>query len=328
MAGLQRFVTYIYKYEDDEKKENAGFAKVEIRGNICRVEVHIRNMPTEQPEATVYLFARNADIIHGIPVGNIIISRGSGDVRYAFELAELRHFGKTIEEMEGLFIPVEDNVYLASQWNEGTIKREFFHIIKEGDREETVKEPQNTEEQEVAEQEVAEQGAAEQTVKEQIAAEQSVKEQIAVEQTVKERIATESVDSVVQATELPLEEFQRDAGWQEIFQNLRLKLEVFFPFEGKQIECVRMQLNDLKELPQKYWYLGNNSFLLHGFFNYKHLILGEQTDGNQKEYFVGVPGVFQNQERIMAAMFGFPEFRTAQNAEYKTGNFGYWYRVI
>ena len=43
MAGLQRFVTYIYRYEDRQKKENAGFAKIEIRGTICRIEIHVRN---------------------------------------------------------------------------------------------------------------------------------------------------------------------------------------------------------------------------------------------------------------------------------------------
>ena len=89
-----------------------------------------------------------------------------------------------------------------------------------------------------------------------------------------------------------------------------------------------MQLNDLQEFPRKYWYIGNNSFLLHGFFNYRHIIFGEMEENGEKKYFIGVPGVFMNQERIMAAMFGFPEFRTAKVTEYKTGNFGYWYRLI
>lgn len=35
--------------------------------------------------------------------------------------------------------------------------------------------------------------------------------------------------------------------------------------EDKNVECVRIELKDLRELPRKYWYLGNNSFLLHGF---------------------------------------------------------------
>ena len=48
MAGLQRFITYIYKYDNDEKMENTGFAKFEIRGNICKIEAHIRNISMEQ----------------------------------------------------------------------------------------------------------------------------------------------------------------------------------------------------------------------------------------------------------------------------------------
>ena len=50
MAGLQRFITYIYKYDNDEKMENTGFAKFEIRGNICKIEAHIRNISMEQKD--------------------------------------------------------------------------------------------------------------------------------------------------------------------------------------------------------------------------------------------------------------------------------------
>ncbi len=304
MAGLQRFITYIYRYENDEKKENAGFAKVEIRGSVCRMEVHIRNINMEQPEAAVYLFTRKADIIQGILVGNIAVSRGNGDVRYTFETKELLDFGVTIGDMEGIFIPFGENVYLASQWKEGAIAQKRFRMMEK--REESSAAEDNEESKAAA-------GAEESAGPE------------AVEQ--KHQQNTQPKRNI-QATELPLEAFFEENGWEGIFQKLRLKLNVFFPFEGQEIECVRMQLNDLQELPKKYWHIGNNSFLLHGFFNYRHIILGEMTEGGKKEYFIGVPGVFANQERIMATMFGFPEFRTAKNAEYKTGNFGYWYRVI
>ena len=135
MAGLQRFISYIYKYEDNEKKENAGFAKIEIRNGVCRMEVHIRNLSVEQPEATVYLFARNKEIMQGIPVGSVAVSRGNGDIRYAFETKELSNFGKRMEEMEGIYIPFEENHYLASQWKEGKIEKQLFHILeKEAER--------------------------------------------------------------------------------------------------------------------------------------------------------------------------------------------------
>ena len=32
MAGMKRFITYIYEYRDGKREKNAGFAKMEIRG--------------------------------------------------------------------------------------------------------------------------------------------------------------------------------------------------------------------------------------------------------------------------------------------------------
>lgn len=319
MAGLQRFITYIYRYENDEKMENTGFAKIDIRGNICRIEVHVHNITMEQPDTTVYLFARKAEIMYGIPVGSMSITRGSGDVRYSFDTKELSKFETTIKEMEGLWIPLQENCYLASQWKEGTIKKELFHIKE--------KTEENTEQNDTINQ-PKEQKKEAPPVMQPVKAEQPKEQK--QEQPPLQNMEEPQKESPqpIQATELPLEDFFESKGWEGVFQKLRLKLDIFYPFEGEDIECVRMQLKDLRELPKKYWYIGNNSFLLHGFFNYRHIIFGELAEDETKKYFIGVPGVFQNQERIMATMFGFPEFRTAKTTEYKTGNFGYWYRLI
>lgn len=319
MAGLQRFITYIYRYENDEKMENTGFAKIDIRGNICRIEVHVHNITMEQPDTTVYLFARKAEIMYGIPVGSMSIARGSGDVRYSFDTKELSKFETTIKEMEGLWIPLQENCYLASQWKEGTIKKELFHIKE--------KTEEKTEQNDTIDQ-PKEQKKEASPVMQPVEAEQP--KEAKQEQPPVQKMEEPQKESPqpIQATELPLEDFFESQGWEGVFQKLRLKLDIFYPFEGEDIECVRMQLKDLRELPKKYWYIGNNSFLLHGFFNYRHIIFGELAEDETKKYFIGVPGVFQNQERIMATMFGFPEFRTSKTTEYKTGNFGYWYRLI
>ena len=55
MAGIKRFITYIYAYENGTKGINAGFAKVEIRGNECRIEVHLRGTPIRMGMDQVYL---------------------------------------------------------------------------------------------------------------------------------------------------------------------------------------------------------------------------------------------------------------------------------
>ena len=54
MAGIKRFITYIYAYENGTKGINAGFAKVEIRGNECRIEVHLRGTPIRMGMDQVY----------------------------------------------------------------------------------------------------------------------------------------------------------------------------------------------------------------------------------------------------------------------------------
>lgn len=116
-----------------------------------------------------------------------------------------------------------------------------------------------------------------------------------------------------------------DLRWRFILENY----PVMTPFAGVQNTlCVRMELKDLRQLPKQFWYLGNNSFLLHGFFNYRYFILGMTEEFGVKKWFIGVPGVFQNPERVMAALFGFPEFRSEKPSPINTGEFGYWYRYL
>lgn len=116
-----------------------------------------------------------------------------------------------------------------------------------------------------------------------------------------------------------------DLRWRFILENY----PVMTPFAGDEHTlCVRMELKDLRQLPKQFWYLGNNSFLLHGFFNYRYFILGMTEEFGIRKWFVGVPGVFQNPERVMAALFGFPEFRSEKPSPINTGEFGYWYRYL
>ena len=120
-----------------------------------------------------------------------------------------------------------------------------------------------------------------------------------------------------------------DEDWSMKWQMLLENYPVMTPFAGdEKTLCIRLDLKDLRLLPQKYWYLGNNSFLLHGFFNYRYLILGMTEKSGQKKWFLGIPGIFQNPERVMATLFGFPGFRNEKSASINTGEFGYWYRYL
>jgi hypothetical protein len=94
----------------------------------------------------------------------------------------------------------------------------------------------------------------------------------------------------------------------------------------------RIDISDIRTLPKKNWYLCNNSFVIHGFFHYHYLIVAEFEEDGRKKTYLGVPGIYERPERMMAMLFGFPEFRTEaavngvpeEDEGEPVGAFGYW----
>ena len=98
-------------------------------------------------------------------------------------------------------------------------------------------------------------------------------------------------------------------------------------FENHEIyDCVRIEPKDIGLLDMDNWRLGVNSFLTHGYYNYKYLMLGKLRfqDGVIKAV-LGVPGVYDNKEQYIAKIFGFDLFVPLKHTNIKPGNFGYWF---
>ncbi|MCD8109216.1 MAG: DUF6128 domain-containing protein, partial [Clostridiales bacterium] len=118
------------------------------------------------------------------------------------------------------------------------------------------------------------------------------------------------------------------SAWEKQWQRFCASHPILCPFdEAKDIYAVKMDLRDIRMLPRQYHSLANNSFLLHGYFNYRYLLFGHM-DREERRWFIAVPGVFQNQEQLLAGVFGFTEFRTKHMTKQKTGEFGFWYRCL
>lgn len=99
----------------------------------------------------------------------------------------------------------------------------------------------------------------------------------------------------------------------------------FEPFADDEItNCVRILPCDIVRLQQEKWQVGRSSFLQHGFYQHRHLLLGQNGAG---EYVLGVPGLQNAQEQYMARMFGFDKFKRSRTLE--CGRvFGYWCRPL
>ena len=94
-------------------------------------------------------------------------------------------------------------------------------------------------------------------------------------------------------------------------------------------DCVEVTPELLKQLPIEDDAVVNNSFLVHGYYNFKHILFGKVCENdNNTRYFIGVPGMYCNRERFMALMFGFCNFKKSHRSDYSNPYFGYWYQEI
>lgn len=276
MPQFRRFVAYLYYYENDTKEYLAGFAKVEMRGGICRLEIHLKGTEYAGQEGKVSLFIRREGKILAFPVGSMRLMSQSSDYTGRISEGELGDETCHMQDVCGILIQPGDGNFYGSQWDDGEIHKEEIEM--------------------------------------QAAEEPSLQtEEVPMRRIFPEQRRMEKAE-------------EKEASIWEHWENLKRKMTILHPFEGENITCVHMELRDLRELPQKYWYLGNNSFLLHGFFNYRYLFFGEQVTPEGRELFLAVPGVYQKPEKVMAAIFGFPQFRTEKPCQQLEGTFGYWYR--
>lgn len=121
---------------------------------------------------------------------------------------------------------------------------------------------------------------------------------------------------------VPIEEIKGEMQEQEI--------DEYIPQTDIKYEKISRQ--DLVRLPRKEWRLANNSFLLHGFYNYHHLLYIEENGS----IWIGVPGIYHEREQMAASSLGFGVFKRAveipisleENEMNPYEDFGYWCRQI
>lgn len=108
------------------------------------------------------------------------------------------------------------------------------------------------------------------------------------------------------------------------------EIDTYIP--PRNIAYEKISRQDISRFPRKEWRIANNSFLLHGYHNYHHLLYIEE-DG---KIWLGVPGIYHEKEQVAAKTFGFPEFRRLTDVDLKLEeherntfeDFGYWCRQI
>ena len=90
-------------------------------------------------------------------------------------------------------------------------------------------------------------------------------------------------------------------------------------------EVYRINKGEFAVIPDAIKHILQNSFLVHGLMNYGYLLLF-RADEKLKQLGVGVPGVYYEKEKLVAEMFGFPQFWC--DGKSNNGKFGYYLRIV
>ena len=120
-------------------------------------------------------------------------------------------------------------------------------------------------------------------------------------------------------------ELQKRTSPQPLMEDILQKRKTFQPFQDDELPvCVQILPCDVVRMQQGAWQVGRSSFLQHGFYQYRHLLLGKAKDGS---YILGVPGEKNPQEQYMAEMFGYDRFKCVRTCECGK-KYGYWCRTL
>ena len=297
---MKRFIRYLYEYEGNQKKRNVGFVKVEQDGKETTISVHGKGLCGKSNEnISCYLIKLDSETgnILFVPTGEIqigVISCG-GSFCYTEELIRAGS-GKT-EQSVGQPCEKKDDICGLGL---GDPKETFYvalwneEMYGDLDIAKAVVEVEKCGETETAK-----------TEKELTAEVENV-----------EKVEPQQVEDQEQED---IAEAQRESDSTDKVEDSRWQI-------------MKIQRGEISILPRCEWKLANNNFLLHGYYNYRHLVLIDE--GNQLK--LGVPGIYHEREARAAATFGFPEFIAEADVNVtlepqernENQQFGYWCRQV
>ena len=295
-----RFIRYLYEYEGNQKKRNVGFVKVEQDGKETTISVHGKGLCGKSNEnISCYLIKLDSEMgnILFVPVGEIQIGMIScgGCFCYTEELIRADYgkteqsVGQTCEKKDdicGLGLGDPKEAFYVALWNEemyGDLDIARAKVFQEFDSDKTAEESKSIKNIDEKEAEVETQfGDDEET--ENLEEEQPEKKD---QETVEE--SSEKKDLKKNDRDIDLQNFRR--------------------------QIMKIQRGEISILPRCEWKLANNNFLLHGYYNYRHLVLIDE--GNQLK--LGVPGIYHEREARAALE---PQERNENQ------QFGYWCRQV
>lgn len=275
---MKRFVTYLYEYDRTIRGRNVGFIRNDIRNDCCRMEIHIRGLERIKEKAPIFIIVRDSECI-GIPAGEVVISQGVGNA--CLELRGNR-IGKTdysVNNIQAVIVRYNGGKMLMGCYVQHPAGDLLSGTFTKWEAQATPASP------------TPDPDAARGVDINSCNLYPNSQNDLGMESNSGDLCPH---DNNLQGTEAKAEEIcptSEEAAQSPIYK--------------------RIAITDIRSLPSRNWHLCNNSFLVHGFFCYHYLILKTINAPDGAKMYLGVPGIYASQERMMALLFGFNDFEIA-----------------
>lgn len=294
-----RKVIYLKKRENDIMMQGQGFARLEKRGDnlSLHLSIHDISLPGDNP---VYIVCEETGIYKAFRIG----SAGQTDNwDFRIPLGDLPG-GLILRKICGILVGTREQ-YLSGLCPEypGSLLYDQVEFAAEMKSE--------------PEQEPALNEAVKQESEDQAEPVPHTESEVQKEEEEKREESEPEVDIGAESEPEPEPALKRDS--------FLKGLSEMYPFEDDEIEwCLQMRPEDFNQFPMEYWHYAKNSFLLQGFYNYRHLVYAHTKGKN----YVGVPGQYIRKEQYLAARFGFHLFKQVRRKKLSMGDYGYWLREL
>lgn len=335
MPAYRRFVAYVYEYRHGKKEDNCGFIQVEVREEKCKIKMHIRcpGLPAGT-SCELSGIVRTQTAPQRARIGICQTIQDGVECLFTCTANNLDNYGTSVNDIGGLILITMEGAFFGTEWDDVPIQsNELLHAEYTNEknkisRAEVYTTPGNKQgiKQETKHaiiQDTNQEAGKEikQKIKEDTEEDAQEKNRVIIEET--KTLITSKNNSQNELIEKNDNGKEPDIQIQEIKRTLSTTFEPFS--DGEITDCHMVKSLELNCLCQKDRMLRNNRFLSHGYHTFGHVIIGK-TRANQ--YILGVPGGYDEQERFMASMFGFPYFKESQEIRLGQSRGGYWYRFI
>lgn len=311
---MKRFICYLYEYQEGRRIRNIGFCKVESSEDGCTVSIHGKGWGMNSPKKlSLYLFWRENGKCLGVYQGEL--GNVSPALNYRLSYTEEDVGSKArYDRVEGIILCGENGPRYAAVWTDEAVDISRMESAgKEEMTEEKEEQPEEPEEPNEGE-----------PVPEENEMPDEQEEPAGVSYDVREILPEESRELEEKEPEpFYFDEEEEDSKPEIAEQECQTTCR---------FRCTKIQRQDLSRLIRREWQLANNSFLLHGYYNYHHLAFLQEGEN----LYLGVPGVYSEKERRAAQAFGFPGFVNyeeemldlPEGEKEDRADFGYWCRQV